>query len=124
MRATGCIVPSPTGSGTQGSPRALSRSENALALVLVLDLALGDFLHGHGQVVLRARLDERGRRFLEAHALTELMVVVVDLAGALRGDDDQRIARVDMFEQLVDAGMDHGAAIVAARASSVSTSAL
>src|SRR5438876_9052074 len=36
-----------------------------LSLVLVLDLALGDFLHGHGQVILRARLDERRREVLE-----------------------------------------------------------
>ena len=66
----------------------------ALAAVVVLDLALGDFLQGHGQVVLRARLDERRRGFLEAHALTELVVVVVDLPRALRGDDDERVARV------------------------------
>ena len=37
-----------------------------LALVLVLDLALGDLLEGHGQVVLRARLDQRRRGLVEA----------------------------------------------------------
>src|ERR1700745_2382658 len=84
--------------------------------VLVLDLALGDFLEGHGQVVLRARLDE-GRKLLEG-ALAELVVVVVDLPGALGGDDHERVARVDVVQQLVDAGMDHCLAIVAAAASS------
>src|SRR5689334_24787744 len=88
----------------------------ALALVVVLDLALGDFLEGHGQVVLRARLDER-RQLVEA-ALAELVVVVVDLPCALRGNDDERVTRVDVQEQLVDAGVDHGRAMVAVRSSS------
>src|SRR5216684_9382202 len=75
-----------------------------LLAVGVLELALGDLLESHRQVVLRARLDERRRGVLEAHALTELVVVVVDLAGTLGGDDHERIARVDVLEQLIDAG--------------------
>src|SRR2546430_11411727 len=38
----------------------------------VLELALGDLLEGHGQVVLRARLDERRRRLVETDAFAEL----------------------------------------------------
>src|SRR5215210_327038 len=98
----------------------------ALAVV-VLDLALGDLLQGHGQVVLRARLDERRRGLFEAHALAELVVVVVDLPRALGGDDDQRVARVDTtgvrVQQFVDARMDHEPAMVPAAASSCWTSA-
>src|SRR5262249_14268015 len=78
------------------------------------DLALGDFLESHGQVVLGARLDER--RKLVERALTELVVVVVDLARALRGDDDERVARVDVVQELVDSGMDHGRLMVPAAA--------
>src|SRR5215211_2296283 len=64
---------------------------SALALrVAVLELALGDFFEGHRQVVLGARLDERRREVVEG-ALTQLVVVVVDLPGALRGDDDKRV---------------------------------
>src|SRR5205085_10722088 len=77
-----------------------------LLLVLVLDLALRGLLERHRQVVLRARLDERGQELVE-RAFAELVVVVVDLARALRGDDHQRVARVHVVEQLVDAGMDH-----------------
>src|SRR5204862_1521966 len=90
-----------------------------LRLVFVLDLALGDFLEGHGQVVLGARLDER-RQLVEG-ALAQLVVVVVDLPGALRGDDDERVARVHVAEQLVDPRMDHGRDMVAARSSSPRT---
>src|SRR5258705_7226983 len=84
--------------------------------VRVLDLALGDFLEGHGQVVLRAGLDER--RELVEGALSELVVVVVDLASTLRSHDDQRVARVDLVEQLIDARMDHGRLMVPAAANS------
>src|SRR6059058_371831 len=92
------------------------RRERALAPVLVAQLALGDLLQGHGQVVLRARLDERRRRLVE-RALAEHVVVVVDLARALGGDDHERVARVHVLEQLVDAGMDHGRAMVPAPSS-------
>src|SRR5687767_8780480 len=97
-------------------------TSSTLLLVGVLDLVLGDFLQGHGQVVLRARLDERRRGFLEAHALTELVVIVVDLPRPLRRHDHERVARVDAavrgVEELIDAGVDHGRAMVAASASS------
>src|SRR5205085_7885830 len=79
----------------------------ALVAVLVPELALGDLLQGHRQVVLRARLDER-RRGLVERALAEHVVLVVDLPRALGGDDHERVARVHVLEQLVDAGMDHG----------------
>src|SRR6476469_7129333 len=85
--------------------------------VLVDDLALGDLFEGHRQVVLRARLDQRRRELVE-RALTELVVVVVDLPRALGGDDDKRVARVDLGHELVDAWVDHRRAMVAARSSS------
>src|SRR6187455_225935 len=105
------------------APLCLRAAETwALLLVGVLDLVLGDFFQGHGQVVLRARLDERRRSFLEAHALTELVVIVVDLPGALCGDDDERVARVDStglnVQQFIDTRMDHERGMVAASASS------
>src|SRR5262245_61946211 len=89
----------------------------AAARVVVLELALGDLFQGHGQVVLRAGLDERRRVVVEG-ALSELVVVVVDLPSALRRDDHQRVAGVDTLEQLVDAGMDHGCGMVPAASSS------
>src|SRR5262249_18573540 len=99
----------------------LTGRRRALALrVLVDDLALGGLLEGHRQVVLRARLDQRRRELVE-RPLTELVVVVVDLPRALGGDDDQRVARVDLVHQFVDAGMNHGRAMVAARSSSRAT---
>src|SRR5205085_12063701 len=81
---------------------------SALLLVGVLELALGCFLEGHRQVVLRARLHERRRGILETDALTQLVVVVVDLASPLGSDDHERIARIDVVQQLVYARMDHG----------------
>src|SRR5437899_912217 len=51
------------------------RAKALLLLVGVLELALGDFLEGHRQVVLGARLDERRRKVVEG-ALTQLVVVV------------------------------------------------
>src|SRR6478736_946319 len=71
----------------------------------VLDLALGDLLEGHRQVVLRARLDERRQLFEGAFA--ELVVVVVDLPGTLGRHDHERVAAVHVAEQLVDAWLDH-----------------
>src|SRR4051812_21576570 len=87
--------------------------ESCLLLAVVVDdLALGGLLEGHRQVVLRARLDQRRRELVE-RPLTELVVVVVDLARALGRDDHERIARVDLIEKLIDAGMDHGRDMVA-----------
>src|SRR3954464_101470 len=95
--------------------------ESCLLLAVVVDdLALGGLLEGHRQVVLRARLDQ-GRRELVERALPQLVVVVVDLPRALGGDDDQRVARVDLVHQLIDAGVDHCRAMVAARSSSCAT---
>src|SRR5689334_1107260 len=91
-----------------------------LALVLVLDLALGGLLERHRQVVLRARLDERGQELVEC-PLAELVVVVVDLPGPLGRDDHQRVARVDVLEQFIDARVDQGAGMVPAAANSART---
>src|SRR5215510_10701882 len=61
----------------------------SLRAALGLDLALGDLLERDREVVLRARLDERRREVVEG-AFAQLMVVVVDLAGALGCDDHER----------------------------------
>src|SRR5215213_2252446 len=82
--------------------------------VLVLELALGDLFEGHGEVVLRTGLDERRRCLLESNSLTQLVVVVVDLASPLGRDDHDRVARVDVVEELIDAGMNHGPLMVPA----------
>src|SRR4051812_25471156 len=89
--------------------RSISRR---LLLVVVGEHALRNLFHGHGEVVLRARLDQR-RRIVVEGAFAELMVVVVDLPGPLRGNDDQRIARVHVLKKVVDARMDHGRDMVA-----------
>src|SRR5580765_1350203 len=95
--------------------------KSALALLVrVLQFALGDLFEGHGEVVLAPRLDQRWRKVVE-RALTELVVVVVDLPRALGGDDHERVARVHVFGQLVDAGMDHRGVMVAAPSNSRST---
>src|ERR671925_674462 len=91
-----------------------------LARVLVRDLALGDFLEGHRQIVLRAGLHE-GRKLVEG-AFAELVVVVVDLARALGGHDHERVPGVDVFEQRVNAWLDPLADMVPAAASSPRTS--
>src|SRR4051794_27274707 len=91
-----------------------------LPLVLVDDLALGDFFEGHRQIILRARLDQRRRELVE-RPLTELVVVVVDLARALGRDDHEGVARVDLIHEFIDAGMDHGRGMVAVAANSRAT---
>src|SRR5437763_16740215 len=87
--------------------------EVCLAPVVVRDLGLGDLLERHREVVLRARLDQRRRELVEG-ALAELVVVVVDLAGALGRDDHERIARVHLIHEMVDPGMTHRRAMGAA----------
>src|SRR3954453_7324969 len=92
-----------------------------LGRVVVRQHALGNFLEGHGQVVLRARFHQR-RRIVVEGAFAELMVVVVDLPGALRGDDDERIARIHVVKQVIDSWMDHGRDMVPAGVNSPRTS--
>src|ERR1700753_529597 len=56
---------------------------------------------GDGQrLLLQSRLDQR-TNVLE-DALAELVVVVVDLAGPLRGGDHQGVLAPDAVQQLVD----------------------
>src|SRR4029077_3243066 len=86
---------------------AAQLANRASGLVGVLDLALGDLLEGHRQVVLRAGLDER-RQLLEC-ALAELMVVVVDLARTLGRDDHECVAAVDVPEEFVETRLNHAA---------------
>src|SRR3954451_21485742 len=77
-----------------------------LLAVLVLDLARGDFLERDRQVVLGAGFAHRRRELVEG-PLAEVVVVAVDLPGALGGDDDGRVVRVHVLQQLVDARGDH-----------------
>src|SRR5207245_8246577 len=62
---------------------------------LGVDVAIGDLLQGDRQrlVLQAAGLDERRHEL--AAALSELAVVGVDLTGALGGEDDQGVLRVD-----------------------------
>src|SRR6476619_1783360 len=121
IRATATIVPV---TGPDAVREADLRRGSA---VRERQLAPGDLLHGHRQVVLRARLDERRGRILKPETLSELVVVVVDLTSSLRGHDDERVPRrrIDVGggvrEELVDAGFDHRDAMVPARTSSRST---
>src|SRR4051812_34366653 len=84
-----------------------SRATGYRLPVLVLDLAGGDLFEGDRQVVLRPRLHHRGRELVEG-ALAEVVVVRVDLPGALGGDDDARVVGVDLVQQLVNSWLDHG----------------
>ena len=95
-----------------GAARREHRSGGVRSRVLVRDLALCNLFHRHRQVVLRARLDQRRRRRFEAHALTELMVIAVDLPCALRRHDHEGVARVDVLQQVIDARFDHRAPMV------------
>src|SRR6266508_2529604 len=97
------------------TPRSTRAMIGGLAFVRVLNLALGDLFEGHRQIVLGARFHER-RRIVVERALAELMVVVVDLPRTLGGDDHQRVALVDVLEQLIDAWIDHGLDMVPAAA--------
>src|SRR4051794_33391292 len=74
--------------------------------VLVPELAVRDLFERDGQVVLRGRLDH-GRRELVERPLAEVVVVGVDLARALGGDDHTGVVGVDLLHELVDAGADH-----------------
>src|SRR5919109_2097857 len=73
------------------------------------DLALGDLLEGHRQVVLRPRFDERRREIVE-RPLAELVMVVVDLARPLGSGDHERVAgAVDVCEQIFESWIHHRA---------------
>src|SRR3954467_2710063 len=80
--------------------------------ISVCDLAARDFLERDRQVVLRRGVDHRGRELLE-RALTEVVVVRVDLTRALGGDDHARVRRVDVLEQAVYTGRNHAPSLAA-----------
>src|SRR5438477_7157075 len=109
--STRAMAESCLATGIADTPRpaplpARYRERYVLLGVVVGEHPLGDLLHRHREVVLRAGLHER-RRIVVEGAFAELVVVVVDLPGALGGDDDERVARINVLEQIVDAGMDH-----------------
>src|SRR4051794_7694045 len=81
--------------------------------VAVRDLAGRDFLERDRQVVLGGRVDHRRRELLE-RALPQIVVVRVDLARALGGDDHTRVRGIDMLEQAVYAGRNHTSSLAVA----------
>src|SRR5690606_6338740 len=72
--------------------------ENELVLV---DLVQRD----RERLVVDRRVDERAD-VVEERALVQVGVVVVDLARALRGEDDELVLRVDLRQQFVDGRVD------------------
>src|SRR3954465_13829609 len=80
-----------------------------LPAVAVLDLVCGDLLEGDLEVVLRLGVHHRGRVLVEG-PLAEVVVVRVDLTRPLGSDDYARGVRIDSFQQLVQAGLDHSLA--------------
>src|ERR1700721_1454855 len=72
---------------TRATEDAASRRPAIGSAVVVLHLSLRYLLKGNREVVFRRRFDHRGRELVEG-ALTEVVVVAVDLTGALGGDDD------------------------------------
>src|SRR3954453_18954046 len=74
--------------------------------VLVPELAVRDLFERDGEVVLRGRLDHRRRELVE-RPLAQVVVIGVDLARALGGDDHTGVVGVDLLHELVDARADH-----------------
>src|SRR4051812_41453663 len=93
-------MPPDTPSTTAG-PAGAMRSDDRVRDLLVGEQAAVDLAQRDRQrLLLHAGLDERAD-VLE-QALAELRVVGVDLAGPLRGVDDQAVLGVGRSEQLVD----------------------
>src|SRR5436190_18271407 len=126
--STRAMAESCLATGIADTPRpaplpARYRERYALLGVVVGEHPFGDLLERHREVVLRAGLHERRRVVVEG-ALAELVVVVVDLPGALGRHDHERVARVHVLEQIIDARMDHGRDMVPAGASNPRTSSV
>ena len=81
--------------------------------VVVRDLARGDFLEGERQRVLAGGVDHRRRELVEG-ALTEVVVVRVDLAGALGGHQHGGVVGIDVLKERVDRSRVAGAVAVVA----------
>src|SRR5436190_13701542 len=99
-----------------------SGRQTSLGAVSVGELAGRDLLERDLQVVLRTGLDHR-RRVLVERSLAEVVVVRVDLAGALGGHEDDRVMRVDSLEKCVQSWLDHGPKMLATSLLSSSTAA-
>src|SRR3954453_12971198 len=91
--------------------------------VLVLDLAGGDFLGRDRGVVLRAGVDHRGRELVE-RPLAEVVVVRVDLTGALGRDENGGVVGDDVLEEAVDARRDHAPSVAGGEAAAGAPHAL
>ncbi len=88
---------------TQQDPRHVGFPPYRGLAVAVLDLAVGDFLERDRAGSSWTPCRPSGRELLE-RALPEVVVVRVDLARALGGDDHARVVGVDVLEQAIDAG--------------------
>src|SRR6266536_346852 len=114
--AAGPSGPCPPGPGPPESPPGAPRTPPAMARLLdgrgdlgrtlPVQLALAQLLHGHRERLAVGTGVDHGRDEL-ADALTELGVIAVDLPGAPRGQDDQRVLGVDPSQQVVDPRLDH-----------------
>src|SRR5919198_4417581 len=101
-------LPASAEDSTPSSPVMLGSGAGWRFEPLEVHLALGDLRERDGQR-LGAEIAGLHERWDElAPALTELVVVGVDLAGSLGGQDDQGVAGVDPFLQVVDLRLDHG----------------
>src|SRR6478735_1687641 len=89
------------------TPRRMRGMRDRLA-VAVRDLAGRDFLERDRQVVLRRGVHHRGRKLLE-RPLAEIVVVGIDLAGTLSGNDHAGVRGINMLEQAVYARRNHTA---------------
>src|SRR3954463_7772947 len=104
------------------TPKRMRGTAPCLAAVPVSHLAGRDFLERDRQVVLGGCVDHRRRELLEG-ALAEVVGVAVDLTRALGGDDHAGIRRVDVLQQAVYAGRNHGDESRALRTTRSSSSA-
>ena len=80
--------------------------ETSFAIMEAFANAGGNFLESDREGGLGSGLDHRRREFLEG-SLAEVVIIAVDLPGALGGHEHARVVGVNVVEQTVDAGGDH-----------------
>src|ERR1700712_3861531 len=70
------------------------------------ELVFVDLVQGDRQGLVVDAGVHQGAAVVEQAAFVEVSVVVVDLAGALRGEDHERVLGVDLRQQFVDGRVD------------------
>src|SRR3954470_24663608 len=91
--------------------------------VLVFELAFGELLQRHREVVpLGVGLDHR-RRVLPEAALAEIVEVAVDLSSTLGRHDNCGVMRIGVLQKLVYAWFDHSASESSSRRTTSTRSA-